>query len=57
MLAHCFLTLRQSYGPEVRAPGPPGHEPSEGFAPLAPPARGFPPGGPKQRGRSQAPSA
>lgn len=54
MLAHSFLTLRQSYGPDVTGPGPPGREASEGFAPSAPPARGFPPSGPKKRGRSQA---
>ena len=57
MLAHSFLTLRQSYGPDLTGPAPPGPEPQDGFAPSAPPARGFPPGGPKQRGRSQAAGA
>jgi SRSO17 transposase len=57
MLAHSFLTLRQSYGPEVRGPGPPEGEASRRSVPSAPPARGFPPGGPKQRGRSAAAGA
>lgn len=52
MLAHCFLTLRQSYGPEVMGTGPPGSEAPDALAPSAPPTRGFPPSGPKQRGRS-----
>ena len=42
MLAHCFLTLRQSYGAAVVGRNP------------APPARGFPPRGQKKRGRTQA---
>ena len=45
MLAHCFLTLQQSYGPAVfnRSPGAP--------------ARGFPPQREKKRGRAQASGA
>jgi len=57
MLAHCFLTLRQSYGPDVAGPAPPGPEASESFVPFAPPARGFPPNGAKQRGRAAAAGA
>ncbi len=40
MLAHCFLTLQQSYGPELPQP--------------APPARAFPPKRAKKRGRTEA---
>jgi len=41
MLAHSFLTLRQSYGPQIQE-GPPA--PPQGDRPLSPPpARGFPP--------------
>jgi SRSO17 transposase len=43
MLAHCFLTLQQSYGPAVLDPNPA--------------ARGFPPGGAEKPGRAQAPRA
>jgi SRSO17 transposase len=39
MLAHCFLTLQQSYGPAQLEPGP------------GAPARGFPPRGAKKSGR------
>jgi len=50
MLAHSFLTLRQTYGPEVMGTGPP--EPGEGDdADPSPPPRGFPPGGPSKRRR------
>ncbi len=42
MLAHSFLTLRQSYGPAVLEPDP-----------LAP-ARGFPPQGARKLGRAEA---
>ncbi len=42
MLAHCFLTLQQSYGPAVVGQNP------------APPARGFPPGGKKKYRRAKA---
>lgn len=54
MLAHCFLTLRQSYGPDIGGPDPPDGEASSGFATPTPPARGFPPSGSKQRSRAQA---
>jgi SRSO17 transposase len=50
MLAHCYLTLRQTYGSATRAP--PSGAPSSGG--KAPPARGFPPGGPKERRRAPA---
>lgn len=48
MLAHSYLTLRQSYGPEIlaRPPDATGGPASEGSAP--PPARGFPPTGARQ---------
>ncbi len=42
MLAHCFLTLQQSYGPALLDQYP------------AAPARGFPPGGKKKHRRTQA---
>ena len=45
MLAHCFLTLQQSYGAAAVDRNP------------APPARGFPPKGEKKHGRTQAPGA
>ena len=45
MLAHCFLTLQQSYGAAVVGRNQP------------PPARGFPPKGQKKRGRTQAEGA
>jgi SRSO17 transposase len=51
MLAHCYLTLRQSYGPDVLAHGPP----IQGGAKEAgrpSPARGFPPKGQKKHGRT-----
>lgn len=48
MLAHCYLTLRQVYGPEVLDRPPPKGD-REG--PDAPgPARGFPPRGAKKHG-------
>lgn len=47
MLAHCFLTLRQSYGPDIGGPDPPDGEASAGLATSTPPARGFPPSGSK----------
>jgi SRSO17 transposase len=50
MLAHCYLTLRQTYG--EGALGPPG--PRQSGAGKPPPARGFPPGGPKERRRTPA---
>jgi len=52
MLAHSFLTLRQSYGPQIQE-GPP--MPFQGDRPRSPPpARGFPPGGKKKHRRSPA---
>jgi len=52
MLAHSFLTLRQSYGPQIQE-GPP--MPFQGDRPRSPPpARGFPPGGKKKHRRSSA---
>jgi len=52
MLAHSFLTLRQSYGPQIEE-GPPGAKKGDG--PLSPPpARGFPPGGTKKHRRPAA---
>lgn len=52
MLAHSFLTLRQSYGPQIEE-GPPGTPQRSG--PLSPPpARGFPPSGTKKYRRSPA---
>jgi SRSO17 transposase len=52
MLAHSYLTLRQSYGPQVRE-GPPGTKKGDG--PLSPPpARGFPPGSKKKHRRASA---
>lgn len=51
MLAHSFLTLGQSYGPEITSlPPPPGI--SEGT--TTPPGRGFPPKGSQKRGSAQA---
>jgi SRSO17 transposase len=50
MLAHCYLTLRQTYG--EAALGPP--DPRQQDTGKRPPARGFPPGRPKERRRSAA---
>jgi SRSO17 transposase len=50
MLAHCYLTLRQTYGAGVL--GPPA--PRQRGTGKPPPARGFPPGGPKERRRASA---
>lgn len=48
MLAHCYITLRQSYGPEVSAgTDPPPVE--QGNRRTTAPTRGFPPGGSKER--------
>jgi len=46
MLAHCYLTLRRSYGdePPRAPPAPPGQAPDG----LPAPVRGFPPTGPRQ---------
>jgi len=50
MLAHCYLTLRQSYGAEIieRRPPPTGHGQK---APSIAPGRGFPPKGQEKRRR------
>jgi len=50
MLAHSFLTLLQSYGPQVRE-RPPGTQ-GNNNEPAPPLARGFPAGGPKKHRRS-----
>jgi SRSO17 transposase len=51
MLAHCYLTLRQTYEPEVLTPASKAPDaPGETTRPP-PPARGFPPKGKKQYGR------
>lgn len=50
MLAHSFITQRQSYGPETTTRGDP-ENPIGGSSRSTPPARGFPPkGAPKRRG-------
>lgn len=51
MLAHSFLTLRQTYGPDLTERSPPA-EAANTPASAPPPARGFPPTGPKKRGRA-----
>ena len=51
MLAHSFLTLRQTYGPELLERSPPG-EAEDTPASAPPPARGFPPTGPQKRRRA-----
>ncbi len=52
MLAHSFLTLGQSYGPEITGLPPPS---SPGISDATtPPGRGFPPKGPQKRGRAAA---
>lgn len=49
MLAHSYLTLRQSYGPEILRPPPPGTtEVAAGPGSAPPLARGFPPSGTKK---------
>jgi SRSO17 transposase len=47
MLAHCYLTLRQSYGADIIEHRPPGQVQSQSTSPLAP-GRGFPPKGKKK---------
>jgi SRSO17 transposase len=49
MLAHCYLTLRQAYGPSALDP-PPRRDADDAGEP--PPARGFPPTRPKKRRRT-----
>ncbi|MGO9017032.1 MAG: IS701 family transposase [Syntrophobacteraceae bacterium] len=51
MLAHCYLTLRQSYGADTIEQRPPGRGQSQSAPPLAL-GRGFPPGGKKKHGRA-----
>jgi SRSO17 transposase len=52
MLAHCYLTLRQTYDPEVLAPAIRAPD-TQGETTLPPPPmRGFPPTGKKKHGRS-----
>ena len=53
MLAHSFLTLRQSYGPDVTGLPPPTEADKSGDK-TTPPGRGFPPKGPQKRGSAQA---
>jgi SRSO17 transposase len=50
MLAHCYLTLRQSYGADTIEQGPPGEVWSQSARSLAP-GRGFPPKGKEKYGR------
>ncbi len=52
MVAHSYLTLRQSYGPDVTRPPPSPPGISKGT--TTPPGRGFPPKGPQKRGGAQA---
>lgn len=55
MLAHSYLTLRQAYDPEVRAPAPPRRLKNTRTPTRSPaPARGFPPSRPTKRGRTPA---
>ncbi len=54
MLAHSFLTLLQSYGPEAAARGAPAG-PIHGPSRVTPPARGFPPKGPQKRRGTSTP--
>lgn len=51
MLAHCYLTLRQSYGAYTIEQGPPRQGQSRTARPIAP-GRGFPPKGKKKHGRA-----
>ena len=55
MLAHSFLTLHQSYGPEATARGAPAG-PIHGPSRVTPPARGFPPRRPQKHRGPSAPS-
>lgn len=50
MLAHCYLTLRQTYGGTATDP------PTQTRSPVGkpPPVRGFPPSGPKEHRRASA---
>lgn len=51
MLAHSFLTLRQSYGPRTRAKP---EQTADSSAGPTPPARGFPPSRPSQHSSATA---
>jgi SRSO17 transposase len=51
MLAHCYLTIRQSDGAHTVEQRPPGEGQSHGAQSLAP-GRGFPPKGKKKHGRA-----
>ena len=51
MLAHCYLTLRQSYGAGIVERGPPPMRQGR-KAPSVAPGRGFPPKGQKKHGRA-----
>jgi SRSO17 transposase len=51
MVAHSFLTLKQSYGPEITGPPDPIPD-SATSATSTPPARGFPPKSPKKHRRT-----
>jgi len=57
MLTHCFLTLRQCYGPEVFHEEPPRQSRSLRAVRRPRPPRDFPPTGTAQRGRAAAPGA
>jgi SRSO17 transposase len=52
MLAHCYLTLRQSYGADIIEQGLPSHSEQSQNAPTVAPGRGFPPKGQKKHGRA-----
>jgi len=54
MLAHSFLTLRQTYGTEITERGPPEGEEEESPS-SPPPLGGFPPGGSAEHRRSPSP--
>ena len=53
MLAHCYLTLRQSYGPEITRAPPTTPSAVEGQPDRPAPARGFPPKAAPKRSRAQ----
>ena len=43
MLAHCYLAIRQSYGPDIAKHTHPGNEEDRGPTQPPAPTRGFPP--------------
>ncbi len=51
MLAHCYLTLRQTYGADIIERGPPTPGQCQNAPPVAP-GRGFPPKRQKKHGRA-----